>query len=109
MIDLTKGVQRPYHHIQLTKEAKSDMATWPTIFGQVQWQNVCFLDDEWKPSSSIELRIDAAGSTGCGAIFGQHWFCDAWPASWTSLDIIFLELFLIVLSWHIWGPLIANK
>ena len=28
MIDLTKGAKRPYHRIRLSKEAKSDMATW---------------------------------------------------------------------------------
>lgn len=52
---------------------------------------------------------NAAGCKGYGAIFGKHWFCGVWPALWTSLSIAFLELFPIVLSLHIWGPVKANK
>ena len=68
-----------------------------------------FLNDKWDKSSSLELFTDAAGSKNYGAIFGKRLFCGAWPASWTSLNIAFLELFPIVLSLHIWGPLMANK
>ena len=108
MIDLTRGAKRPYHRIRLSKEAKSDIATWLTFLDQFNGKTF-FLDDKWETSSSVELFTDAAGSKGYGAIFGKHWFCGAWPASWTSLNIAFLELFPIVLSLHIWGPLMANK
>lgn len=37
------------------------------------------------------------------AIFGKHWFWGVWPASWTSLNITFLELFPIVLLSHIFA------
>lgn len=108
MIDLTKGAQRPYHRTRLSKEAKSDMVTWLTFLDKFNGKTF-FLDDRWDTSSSLDLFTDAAGSKGYGAIFGKHWFCGAWPASWTSLNIAFLELFPIVLSLHIWGPLMANK
>ena len=51
----------------------------------------------------------AAGSKGYGAVFGKHWFCDAWSDSWKSLNIAFLELFPIVIALHIWGPYMANR
>ena len=108
MIDLTKGAKRPDNSIRLSKEAKSDIATWLTFLDQFNGKTF-FLDDKWVTSSSVELFTDAAGSKGYGAIFGKHWFCGAWPASWTSLNIAFLELFPIVLSLHIWGPLMANR
>ena len=108
MIDLTKGAKRPYHRIRLSKEAKYDMVTWLTFLDKFNGKTF-FLDDRWDTSSSLDLFTDAAGSKGYGAIFGKHWFCGAWPASWTSLNIAFLELFPIVLSLHIWGPLMANK
>ena len=108
MIDLTRGAKRPYHRIRLSKEAKSDMATWLTFLDKFNGKTF-FLDDKWETSSSLELYTDAAGSKGYGAIFGKRWFCGAWPASWTTLNIAFLELFPIVLSLHIWGPLMANK
>ena len=108
MIDLTKGAKRPYHRIRLSKEAKSDMATWLTFLDKFNGKTF-FMEDKWETSPSLELFTDAAGSKGYGAIFGKHWFCRAWPASWTSFNIAFLELFPIVLSLHIWGPLMANK
>ena len=108
MIDLTKGAKHPYHRIRLSKEAKSDMATWLTFLDKFNGKTF-FLEDKWETSSSLELFTDAAGSKGYGAIFGKHWFCGAWPASWTSFNIAFLELFPIVFSLHIWGPLMANK
>ena len=104
VIDLTKGARRPYHHIHLSKEVKFDMATWLTFLDRFN-DKTFFLDDKWEPSSSLELLTHAACSKGYGAIFGQHWFCGAWPASWTSSNITFLELFPIVLSLHIWGRL----
>ena len=83
MIDLTKGAKRPYHRIRLSKEAKSDMATWLTFLDKFNGKTF-FLEDKWETSPSLELFTDAAGSKGYGAIFGKHWFCGAWPASWTS-------------------------
>ena len=108
MIDLTKGAKRPYHRIRLSKEAKSDMAIWLTLLDRFNGKTF-FLEDKWEASPSLELFTDAAGCKGYGAIFGRHWFCGPWPASWTSLNIAFLELFPIVLSWHIWETLMANK
>ena len=108
MIDLTKGAKRLYHRIRLSKEGKSNMVTRLTFLDKFNGK-MFYLDDTWEMSSSLELFTDAAGSKGYGAIFGKHWFCSAWPASWTSLNIEFLELFPIVLSLHIWGPHMANK
>lgn len=60
-------------------------------------------------SSSLKFFTDAAGSKGYGAIFGKHWFYNGWPDSWKSMNTVFLELFPIVFTLHIWGPLIANR
>ena len=35
MIDLTKEAKRPYHRIRLSREAKSDLATWLTFLDRV--------------------------------------------------------------------------
>ena len=84
------------------------MATWLTFLDRFNSETF-ILDDKWEASSFLELFTDAASSKGYGAIFGKHWFCGVVSASWTTLNIAFLELFLIVLSLHIWGPLMANK
>ena len=108
MVELTKGAKRPYHRIHLSKESKSDVSTWLAFLDRFDGKTF-FLDDKWETTSSLELFTDAAVSKGYGAIFVKRLFCSAWPASWTSLNIAFLELFPMVLSLHIWGPLMANK
>ena len=108
MIDLTKGARRLHHHIRLIKEVKHDIAVWLTFLGQFNGRTF-FLHEKWETSSSLQLYTDAAGSKGYGAIFGKHWFCGAWPDSWKSLNIAFLELFPIVIALHIWGPYMANR
>ena len=107
MIDLTNGAKRPYHRIRLSKEAKSDIVTWLTFLDKFNGKTF-LVDEKLETSSSLELFTDAASSKGYGAIFGKRWFYGTWPASWTSLNIAFLQP-PIVLSLHIWGPLIANK
>ena len=37
-------------------------------------------------------------------LLANHWFYSAWPESWKSFHITFLELFRIVIALHIWGP-----
>ena len=61
LIDLNKGAKRLYHHIHLSKEAKSDMATWLTFLDRFN-DKTFFLCDKWELSSSLELLTDAAGS-----------------------------------------------
>ena len=57
----------------------------------------------------MKLFTDAAGSKGYGANFGDHWFYGAWPESWKSFNIAFLELFPVVIALHIWGTTMANR
>ena len=42
-------------------------------------------------------------------MFRQNWFYGPWPPSWTSKNIIVLEMFPIVLSIKIWGIQLANN
>ena len=100
MIDLTKGAKRPQHRIRLTKEVKNDIAVWLTFLDEFNGR-AFFLHEKWGASSSLKLFTDTAGSRGYGAIFGKHWFYGAWPDSWKSMNIAFLELFPIVIALHI--------
>ena len=108
MIDLTRGAKRPHHRIRITKEAKHDIKVWLNFLDEFNGK-AFFLDDKWETSCSMKLFTDAAGSKGYGAIFGTHWFYGAWPESWKSFNIAFLELFPIVIALHIWGPSMANR
>ena len=57
----------------------------------------------------IHLYTDASGSLGYGAVFGRNWLYGAWPKRWSSLNIVILEMFPIVISVEIWANRLANK
>ena len=97
MIDLTKGVNKPHHHIHLSRGAKLDIMLW-----------LRFLDD-FNGRSSLQLYTDAAGSIGFGAVFDRHWLHGTWPNHWKSYNIALLELFPTVIAVHIWGHIMADK
>ena len=37
LIDLTKGVKRPFHRVSLNKEARADLAAWELFLDSLQW------------------------------------------------------------------------
>ena len=108
LIDLTKGVRQPHHHIRLCKGSKQDLLLWIRFLDEFNGKSF-FLEDSWETSHTLELYTDAAGSKGYGAVFGKHWFGGEWPVTWRSYNIAVLELFPIVLALHIWGHLMADK
>ena len=108
LIDLTKGVRQPHHHIRLCKGSKQDLLLWMRFLDEFNGKSF-FLEDTWETSHTLELYTDAAGSIGFGAVFGKHWFGGEWPVTWKSYNIAVLELLPIVLAIHIWGHLMADK
>ena len=69
------------------------------------------LPEKWIDNGSLELFKDAAGSIGFGAYFQGHWSQGTWPTHWqqASPDIMFKELFPIVLAVHLWADQLQNK
>ncbi|KAM4704352.1 LOW QUALITY PROTEIN: uncharacterized protein WCC33_012757 [Rhinophrynus dorsalis] len=105
------GVQRPHHFIRLTQGVRADLEVWD-----------CFLRDFngrslWLApvSSNVEvgLQTDAAGSVGFGAILGADWCMGCWPAWWVgsglTRNLVFLELFPIVVALELWGDSLRNN
>lgn len=108
MIDLTKGVKKPHHHIHLSKGAKLDIMLWLRFLEEFNGRSF-FFHDVWETSQTLQLYTDAAGSIGFGAVFGRHWFHGTWPELWKIYNIAVLELFPIVIAVHIWGSFMADK
>ena len=108
LIDLTKGIKRPTHHIRLTVDAKNDVLVWLQFLDSFNGKSF-FLSDVWETSNTLELYRDSAGSRGYGAVFGKHWLYGKWPLSWHHLNIATLKLFPVVIALHIWGPKMSNK
>ena len=108
LIDLTIGITKANHHIRLTRAARGDIRLWLTFLDNFNGR-AFFSSDRWETSATLQLFTNAAGSKGCGAVFGSRWFYGAWPRSWRSLNITCLELFPITLAVHIWGRLMTNQ
>ena len=97
LIDLTRGVRKPTHHVRLTKESKYDLQVWLNFLRSYNGKSF-FLGSRWYTSKTLKLFTDAAGSLGYAAIFGKHWFFGEWPAVWKTFNITILEFFPTVLA-----------
>ena len=68
LIDLSTKVKRLGHRLDLTVEAREDIAWWlrflPIWNGQAK-----FIDTAWSPADSLELHTDAAASIGAGGFY----------------------------------------
>lgn len=108
LIDLTRGIRKPTHHVRLTKECKNDLNVWLEFLSVYNGKSF-FLGSRWATSKNLNLFTDAAGSLGYAAIFGKHWCFGEWPSAWKQFNITILEFFPIVLAIEIWGPLMRDK
>ena len=108
MINVTVGVRRPTHLIHLTRDVKKDTKMWLQFLNHFDGKSF-FLDFIWLSSRPLNLYTDFSGSLDYGAIFGHRWFYGEWPSSWTSKNIIVLEMFPIVFSVAIWAGRLANR
>ena len=108
LIDLTKNVTKPNHRITLNKESRRDLQAWSIFIDQFNGRSL-LLARQWFTTHALHLYTDASGSIGFGAIFRTHWTYGTWPESISAFHITFKELFPIVLSVEVWGPLLRNK
>lgn len=108
LIDLTRGVTKPFYHISLNKESRLDLEAWFQFITHFNGKNM-FLDQIWQTSSKLNLFTDAAGSLGFGALFEKNWFYGSFPEKYEDQSIAFKELFPIVIAVSVWGQLLSNK
>ena len=106
LIDLTRGLQKPHHHLRLNQEAKADLAAW-NVFIDTFNGTYMFSSMLWETSEHLHFYTDASG-VGFGAMFGKHWFSHEWAPQQNSLQITIQELFPIVLALEIWGGLLIT-
>ena len=103
-INISSGVRQNSRKIRLTSDFKADVEWWMRFLPE--WNGTCsFLQSEETSASSMHLFTDAAGSTGCGAVFGSQWFYFPWP-EWMKAaqpPIAFYELLPVYLACDLWG------
>ena len=103
----TIGIQKPFHHIRLNREVKSDLCVWLSFLDQYNGKSM-FLNERFLSSRALALYTDSAQSIGYGAIYSTKWLYGVFPSSWHSFNITFLELYPIVLAVNLWGSLWKN-
>ena len=112
MIDLTRKVSQPHHHIKLGNGFSKDLAMWQQFIHT--WNGAgFFLNTSWVDSDTLTLHTDASGTLGYGGILGRKWFQGRWEThqqlSAPGISIAWQELFALVVACHIWGDEFAHK
>jgi len=112
MIDLTRNVFQPHHHIKLSSGFFKDLTMWQLFLSDWNGANF-FLSTSWVDSDSLLLHTDASGSLGFGGIFGSKWFQGGWQTNQQlgqpGTSIAWQELFALVVACHLWGKEFSNK
>ena len=102
------GLKKHYYRAKVTKQIKKDLQVWKSFLLDYNYQTF-FLDFRWQSSASLQLYSDAASTIGFGVIFGHKWSFGLWDDSCLGLNIALLELYPIVLAFHLWGDHLNNK
>ena len=112
MINLTRGVTKPHHHIKLNSSFRKDVAMWLVFLEQWNGTNI-FLDIAPTNSPELEFSTDASGSLGYGAFFNNFWFQGKWSRHFHThkeqQSIAWKELFPVYLACSVWGHFWSSK
>ena len=112
IIELTRGVKKPHHHIKLTTGFYKDIQMWAVFIEQ--WNGVgLFLSSLWDTSDTLSLFTDASGSVGYGGFLQHRWFQGKWlphqQLGQPGISILWQELFAINIACHLWGSQWTSK
>ena len=114
LIDLTRGISSPHHHIRYNADTRADLLTWASFLesyngrAMLSFSLAMLLDDDWDSSDIIKIYSDAS-HIGFGAICGKSWIQGSWPPHWQKFHISLLELYPIVAAFHTWAHYLANR
>ena len=77
IINLTRGVPKPHHHIRLNNGFREDVQMWQ--FFIKDWNGTSlFLNSCWDNSHELSVYTDASDTLGFGCIFLNQWFQGKW-------------------------------
>ena len=108
LINLTVGVNKPFHYIRITAQVRDDLNTWLSFLSSHNGKSL-LLPERWLLSPNISLFTDASGTLGYGAVLGPRWFYGRWNETWKGQSITLLEFYPIALAVQIWAEEFANK
>ena len=117
LINLTCGVSSPFHWIRLSKTTsgvQEDLQVWLAFLSSYNGKSF-FLSERFFSNVSLKLFTDSSASIGYGGYFCNDvfekvpWFAGTWSEWWRQQNIMFLELYPIVIAIEIWGQVLENK
>jgi hypothetical protein len=110
LIDLTRGVKKPWHNIRLSKGAKCDLGMWMVFLRDFNGSAI-IPEQFWREDRDLQLFTDASGVLGFGGFFCGKWFQGEWPQKvmHSKRSIAWLEFFPIVVAAVLWGKLLKGK
>jgi len=107
LIDLTIGVSKKSHHININSSARLDLKCWNTFL--TSFNGVRVINTQpWKTSPDFKFFSDASGM-GYAAIFGDKWIQGSFPESWRHVNIATKELFPISMAFRLWHLTLVDK
>lgn len=101
MFELLRGVAKKRHFVRLNAAFRSDLRWWQLFLEN--WNGVSMLENLSAREPDQHVFSDAAGSFGCGAIWGVSWFQFQWPEAYGHHSIAVKELLPIVMACAVWG------
>lgn len=103
IIDLTKGIQKPYHKRRLTKSVKADITAWSLFIESFNGKGLIqFPQLETSISLHMYTDVHRCQQRGFWRFFGTHWIAHKWIRSW-------LDLHISILAVELWADKIKNK
>ena len=96
-----RGTHHGHHYIRINHTMRSDLAWWHLFLES--WNGISILRPSRLTRPDHEFYSDAAGSVGCGAVWGCRWLKFTWPQSYVSVAIAPKELVPVVMACAVWG------
>lgn len=106
LINSTIGIQKPFHHIHLSKEIKEDILLWQKFLRSHNGTSF-FIPSTPIAAPTLNLQTDACPA-GFGGTYKTHYYLGTFPRAWTKFNICVLELYPILLALQLFAAQMSN-
>ena len=108
------GIRKPHHHINISKEIRSDLVTWRNFLGSPEvysrpffhYQEIAYKAQFWYTDASANAEL------GAGGVCFNRWFILQWNEHFIKTyrpSINYLELYAATIGILNWLPDFKNK
>ncbi len=109
LIDLTRGIKKPWCKLKLSIGAKKDLDMWLLFLDHFNGSAI-FPEQAWFDEADLQFFTDSSAGIGFGGYFQGKWFQGRWPhEKFKKKSIAWLEFFPILVAVVLWGHLLKGK